>query len=87
LAVIIFWGAINLLFDNFIRPQFVKKGLSISITLIFLSLIYWAWVLGPIGAILAVPLTLTVRRLIVDFGKSIETTVSPSNPSDAPPEN
>ena len=87
LAVIIVWGAINLLFDNIIKPQFMKKGLDISITLIFLSLIYWAWVLGPIGAILAVPLTLTVRRLIVDFGKPIEATASSSNPSDAPPEN
>jgi AI-2 transport protein TqsA len=87
LAVIVVWGAINLLFDNIIKPQFVKKGLSISITVIFLSVIYWAWVLGPIGAILAVPLTLTVRRLIVDFGKPIEATVGPSNPSDAPPEN
>jgi predicted PurR-regulated permease PerM len=65
----------------------MKKGLDMSITPIFLSLIYWAWVLGPIGAILAVPLTLTVRRFIADFGKPIEATVGPSNPSDASPEN
>ncbi len=87
LAVIISWGAINFVFDNIIKPQFMKKGLDISVTLIFLSLIYWTWVLGPIGAILAVPLTLTVRRLIVDLGKPVDTTMSPSTLTDAPPEN
>lgn len=74
-AVIIVWAAINFLFDNIIRPRFIKKGLDIPITLIFLAVLYWVWVLGPIGAILAVPLTLTVRRLIAEFGKPINTNI------------
>jgi predicted PurR-regulated permease PerM len=35
-----------------------------SILIVFLSLLFWGWVLGPIGAILSIPLTLTFKRLI-----------------------
>jgi predicted PurR-regulated permease PerM len=63
LGVVIGWWGINLLFDNVVRPRFMKRGLDLSVLLIFLSLIFWSWLLGPAGAVLAVPLTLTVRRL------------------------
>lgn len=80
-AVIIVWSATNFLFDNIIRPRFLKKGLDIQITLIFFALLYWGWVLGPIGVILAVPLTLTMRRLIAEFGKPIDHVYSKSDGS------
>ncbi len=63
LGVVIGWWVINFLFDNVIRPRFMKKGLDLSVLLIVLSLIFWSWLLGPAGAVLAVPLTLMVRRL------------------------
>lgn len=40
----------------------MKKGFDISILTLMLSLIFWTWVLGPAGAVLAVPLTLTVTN-------------------------
>jgi AI-2 transport protein TqsA len=39
---------------------------DLSLTLTFLSLVFWAWVIGPLGAILAIPLTPLVKALLVD---------------------
>jgi predicted PurR-regulated permease PerM len=39
-------------------------GLSISLT--FLSLVFWSYVIGPLGALLAVPLSLLAKALLVD---------------------
>ncbi len=40
--------------------------MDLSLTLTFLSLVFWAWVLGSLGAVLAIPLTLLVKALLVD---------------------
>jgi len=53
--------------DDIIKPKFTKKGLDISILFIILSLIFWSWVLGSVGAILAVPLTLTAKNLLLQY--------------------
>jgi len=66
LIVIIGFIVINNLADNVLKPKLMKKGLDISILLIFLSLIFWSWVLGPIGAILAIPLTLFINRFVAE---------------------
>jgi predicted PurR-regulated permease PerM len=66
MVVIAYWG-INFVGDNIIRPKFMKKGLDISILLVILSLIFRGWVLGGLGAILAVPLTLTIKRFVQQY--------------------
>jgi len=53
--------------DNIVKPKFMKKGLDISILMIILSLIFWGWVLGSVGAILAIPLTLTAKNLLLQY--------------------
>lgn len=64
-ALIVFVGyqLINNVLDNVIGPRFVGREMKISALLSFLSVIFWAWVLGPTGAILAVPLTVLIRDL------------------------
>ena len=64
-ALIVFIGyqVINNVLDNVIGPRVVGKQMQISALLSFLSVIFWAWVLGPTGAILAVPLTVLIRDL------------------------
>jgi predicted PurR-regulated permease PerM len=62
IIVIIGFVLINGIVENVIRPRFMGKELQISLTTIFLSLIFWAWLLGPIGAILAIPLTIAVMK-------------------------
>jgi predicted PurR-regulated permease PerM len=49
--------------NNVIGPRFVGKQMNISALVSFLSVIFWTWLLGPTGAILAVPLTVLVRDL------------------------
>jgi predicted PurR-regulated permease PerM len=63
-GVLISWWVLNVLFDNVIRPKFLKKGFDVSILTIMLSLIFWSFVLGPLGAILGVPLTQSIKKLL-----------------------
>ena len=67
LLVLVSWWVINFIFDNIVKPKFMKKGLDISFLLIILGLIFWSWVLGPVGAILAVPLTLMAKNLVLQY--------------------
>jgi len=64
-AVIVLVGyvVINSALDNVIGPRLVARQMKISPLLSFLSVIFWAWVLGPTGAILAVPLTVLIQQL------------------------
>ena len=63
LVVLVGWWIVNLIGDNVIKPRLFVKGLEISFTNIVFSVVFWSWVLGPPGAILAVPLSLSLRRL------------------------
>ena len=62
LFVLIGFVVINGIVENVIKPKFMGKELNISLTVIFLSLIFWSWILGPMGAILAIPLTMSVMK-------------------------
>lgn len=70
-AVIVFAGyqVINTLLDNVIGPRFVGRQMKISALLSFLSVLFWAWVLGATGAILSVPLTVLIRDLAFGPGE------------------
>ncbi|KQZ07823.1 hypothetical protein ASD23_17240 [Agromyces sp. Root1464] len=71
IAVIIVYGVINAVIQSIIQPRVVGKAVSLSQTITFFSVLFWAVVIGPIGAILAIPLTLLVRLLLVDSNPSM----------------
>ncbi|PZD70182.1 AI-2 transport protein TqsA [Acaryochloris thomasi RCC1774] len=57
---------INNFFDMVVAPRYLSKGLDLSILVTFLAVIIWAWILGPIGAFLALPLTIMVKKLLLE---------------------
>ncbi len=57
---------VNTLIDNVIKPRVMGEGLDLSPVVIMLSLFFWAWVLGPMGALLAIPMTIIVKGLILE---------------------
>ncbi|HYJ54553.1 MAG TPA: AI-2E family transporter, partial [Mycobacterium sp.] len=67
LAVIIVYGALNFVLQSLVQPRFIGDAVGLSVSVTFLSLAFWAWLLGPLGAILAIPLTLLVKALLVDI--------------------
>ena len=65
LAVIVVYSLANFVLQSVIQPVFVGDAVGLSVTLSFLSVIVWTVILGPMGAILAVPLTLFVHAILV----------------------
>ncbi|SDM18709.1 Predicted PurR-regulated permease PerM [Allokutzneria albata] len=66
LVVILVYSLLNFVVQSLIQPRFVGHSVGLSTTTTLLALVFWAWVLGPIGALLAIPLTLLVKALLVD---------------------
>lgn len=52
---------VNNLVGNVIEPRFMGRGLGLSTLVVFVSLVFWGWVLGLIGMFLSVPLTMTLK--------------------------
>ncbi|MEQ3549603.1 AI-2E family transporter [Pseudonocardia nematodicida] len=65
-AVVVVYCVLNVVIQSFIQPRFVGNSVGLSATVTFVMLLFWAWVIGPLGALLAIPLTLLVKALLVD---------------------
>lgn len=60
-ATAIGFGVINVVFGNVIEPRLMGYGVGISPLVVFVGLVFWGWVFGPVGMILSVPLTMTLK--------------------------
>lgn len=65
--VIVVYCVINFVIQSIIQPKFVGDAVGMSVTVTFLALVFWAWVLGPLGALLAIPMTLLVKAMLLDI--------------------
>jgi AI-2 transport protein TqsA len=66
LAVIIVYTVVNIVVQTIIQPRFTGDAVGISATVAFVSLIFWAFLLGGLGALLAIPATLFLKSVLVD---------------------
>jgi predicted PurR-regulated permease PerM len=62
---------LNFVVDNLVKPRFMQSGLDVPPLVGLLSLVVWAYLLGPIGTILALPLTIVLRRVLQDADVSV----------------
>jgi AI-2 transport protein TqsA len=62
--------AINISIGNFVEPRVMGEGMGLSPLIVVTSLVFWGWVLGPVGMVLAVPLTVILR---ITLGKQPST--------------
>lgn len=67
LIVFVLYAVINGIAANIISPRILGKGLSISPLIVFVSVFIWGWLLGAIGAILAIPLTMLIIVILKSF--------------------
>ncbi len=68
LAVVTIYCVVNVVLQVLVQPKFVSDAVNLSLTLSFLSVVFWTFVIGPLGAILSIPLTLLVRALVLGDG-------------------
>jgi predicted PurR-regulated permease PerM len=55
------FAGINVIFGNLLEPRLMGYGVGISPMIVFIGLVFWGWVFGPVGMLLSVPLTMTLK--------------------------
>ena len=66
IAIVVVYSLLNFVVQTLIQPRFIGDSVGLSMTVTFIALLFWSWVLGALGALLAIPLTLLVKALLVD---------------------
>ena len=61
IAVVLGFVAVNVLMGAFVEPKYMGRVMGLSTLVVFLSLALWGWLLGPVGMLLSVPLTMAVK--------------------------
>jgi AI-2 transport protein TqsA len=70
IAVLVGYIVINFIVDNIIKPRFVGERFDLSPLVVVVSLLFWGWLIGPMGALAAVPLSIGAKFLFESFEDS-----------------
>ena len=71
LIVVAGYWVINFVVDNVFKPRFVGESLDLSPLVVVMSLVFWGWLLGPMGALVAVPLSIGMKFFFESFEDSL----------------
>ncbi|WP_347271936.1 AI-2E family transporter [Microbacterium sp. H1-D42] len=66
LGVVAIYCVVNVTLQVLIQPKFVSDAVGLSLTITFFSVVFWTFIIGPLGAILSIPLTLFTRMLLFE---------------------
>ena len=67
ILTVVGYVVVNITIGNVVEPRVMGKGLGLRMLVVFISLVFWGWVLGPIGMLLAVPLTMTLKIMLKSY--------------------
>ncbi|QXT39096.1 AI-2E family transporter [Gymnodinialimonas ceratoperidinii] len=73
--------SLNMVESQFVTPTFVGRHMALNPLMVFLSLVFWLWLWGPIGGLVAIPIVVWIRYIVSD-GKDDEIPI----PAPLPPE-
>ncbi|HCV20893.1 MAG TPA: hypothetical protein DF863_05455 [Gammaproteobacteria bacterium] len=78
--------AVNLVVGNWLEPRFMGRGLGLSTLVVFISLVFWGWIFGPVGMFLSTPLTMLVKIALESDPRSrwLAVLLSAQAPADTP---
>ena len=70
-AVVVSYLLINFVVQTLVLPRYMGNAVGLNTTVTFLSLVFWTSIIGPLGALLAVPLTIFVKAVLIDSTPSL----------------